>query len=64
MGFYWLGIFSVRGTLGQWVAFMAIVLVLYFISIAIYAAYSKKKGELYTLALQEYQEKRRLKYEE
>lgn len=64
MGFYWLGLFSARGTLGQWSLFMGIVLVLYFISIAIYAGYSKKKGELYTLALQEYQEKRKLKYEE
>lgn len=64
IGFYWLGIFSVRGSLGQWGIFMGIVLVLYFISIAIYVGYSKRKGELYTLALQEYQERRNLKYEE
>lgn len=64
IGFYWLGIFSTKGSLGQWGIFMAIVLCLYFICIAIYHQYSKKKGELYTMALQEYQEKRRLVYEE
>ena len=64
VGFYWLGIFSTKGSLGQWGIFMAIVLCLYFICIAIYHQYSKKKGELYTQALQTYQEKRRLTIEE
>ena len=64
IGFYWLGIFSTKGSLGQWGIFMAIVLCLYFICIAIYHQYSKKKGELYTQALQTYQEKRRLTIEE
>lgn len=64
VGFYWLGIFSTKGTLRQWGIFMAIVLCLYFICIAIYHQYSKKKGELYTQALQTYQKKRRLTIEE
>ncbi|MBR3824176.1 MAG: hypothetical protein IKJ39_03155 [Lachnospiraceae bacterium] len=64
VGFYWLGIFSTKGSLKQWGIFMAIVLCLYFICIAIYHQYSKKKGELYTQALQTYQEKRRLTIEE
>ena len=64
IGFYWLGIFSTKGSLGQWGIFMAIVLCLYFICIAIYSQYSKKKGELYTQALQTYQEKRRHTIEE
>lgn len=58
LGFYWLGIFSAKGTSIQWIMFVTIVLFLYLICIAIYRSYSKKQGEIYTQALLKYQEKR------
>ena len=58
LGFYWLELFSGVGTATQWFAFVGIILVLYLICIAIYQRYSKRQGEIYTQALQEYQKKR------
>ena len=58
LGFYWLGFFSAGGTAIQWLLFVVLILVLYFICIAIYHNYSKKQGEIYTQALRKYQEKR------
>lgn len=55
IGFYWLGLFEDKGTVIQWLIFAGIVLASYFISIGIYSQYSKKRGELYTQALQNYQ---------
>ena len=63
LGLYWLGLFRSTGTLGQWTVFAGIVLCLYFICIIIYQFYSRKTGALYTRALQEHQEKRRLHHE-
>ena len=57
-GFYWVGLFAGKGTWVQWVVFIGIVCGLYFFCIAIYRRYSKKQGEIYTQALQKYQEKR------
>lgn len=62
--FYWTGFWGGSGTRIEWFAFIGTILVLYFICIAIYQLYSKKKGELYTLALQEYQQKRSSEYGE
>lgn len=58
LGFYWLGFFSTEGTVIQWFLFIMIILFLYLICIAIYCNYSKKQGEIYTQALQKYQQKR------
>lgn len=55
IGFYWLGLFEDKGNVIQWLIFAGIVLASYFISIGIYSQYSKKRGELYTQALQRYQ---------
>ncbi len=55
--FYWLGIFGDQGTLSQYAIFAGIVLVCYFICISIYKRYSRAQGELYTKALQDYQER-------
>lgn len=53
--FYRCGYFAEKGTLSQWLLFCGIVMVLYFICIAIYQKYSKKHGEIYTKALKKYQ---------
>lgn len=58
LGFYWLEFFSGVGTATQWFIFVGIILALYLICIAIYQRYSKRQGEIYTQALQEYQLKR------
>ena len=57
-GFYLLGIFIRKDASFEWLTFIGIVLVLYLICIAIYQKYSKKQGEIYTQALQQYQQKR------
>lgn len=62
--FYCTGLWSRTGTSVEWFVFIGIILILYFVCIGIYQLYSKKKGELYTLALQEYQHKRSGKYGE
>lgn len=43
----------------QWLVFIGIICVLYFICIAIYQRYSNKQGEIYTQALIKYQQQRR-----
>lgn len=53
--FHWMGIFPDNGSIQQWLIFIAIILLLYFICIGIYQIYSRKKGVLYTQALQRYQ---------
>lgn len=55
--FYWIGIFGTKGTWIQYAIFAGIVLVCYFICTWIYSRYSKVQGELYTKALQDYQER-------
>lgn len=57
-GFYWLKIFIRKNSAFEWLAFIGIVFVLYLICIMIYQKYSKKQGEIYTQALQQYQQKR------
>lgn len=54
--FYRLGFFG--GSAVQLPIFIGIVFILYLICIAIYRRYSKKRGEIYTEALQKYQLKR------
>lgn len=61
--FYATGFWKNSGTFIEWFGFIALILILYFISIAIYLAYSRKQGKSYTLALQKYQEKRSAKHE-
>lgn len=58
LGFYWLGIWSERGMLIEWLGFIGVIFVLYFVCIGIYQRYSRKQGELYTEALQKYQQQR------
>lgn len=58
MAFYWLGIFVRTGTWQEWLGFVGIVLGFYLICILLYEIYSKRKGEMYTLALEQYQQKR------
>lgn len=55
--FRWLGLWTGVGKLLQYVAFAAVVLVMYLICLAIFERYSKKKGELYTKALEAYKKK-------
>lgn len=43
---------------GEWVLFAVIVLVMYAVSMGIYAVYRRKKGEIYTQALQNYQNRK------
>lgn len=57
-GFYWIGIFTEKGTIKQWFVFGGIVLVLYFCCIGISYVINKKKGALYTKNLIEYQKER------
>ena len=58
VGFYQFGFFMGKDAAAQWLRFIGIVFVLYLICIAIYNRYSKKQGEIYTQALQEYQQQR------
>ena len=57
--FYNIGLFVDTSYLDQWLLFFAIILCLYFICLVIYGSYRKKKCELYTYALQKYQQERR-----
>ncbi len=57
--FYNIGIFVVTSYSYQWLLFFAIILGLYFVCLVIYGDYRKKKSELYTQALQKYQQERR-----
>lgn len=56
--FYWIGLFRGSGNIVQWIIFVSIIFVLYFICIIIYCIYSKKQGEIYTQALHQYQQGR------
>ena len=58
--FYNIGLFTDADSFGKWSVFFAIVLGFYFICLAIYDSYRKKKSESYTLALQKYQQERRV----
>ncbi len=60
--FYWLGFFVRTGTGLEWLAFVGIVLVLYLVCILIYQQYSRRKGVLYTEALEKYKEKRSMEH--
>lgn len=62
-GFYWLRIFIHKDATFEWLVFIGIVFVLYLICILIYQKHSKKQGEIYTQALQQYQQKRSMKNE-
>lgn len=55
---YSMGVFSDNGTLVQWLIFVGVILVLYFICIGIYRVYSRRQGELFTNALRRYQQER------
>lgn len=63
LGFYRLGFFRESGTIIQWIAFIGIVFVLYLICIILYQNYRKKRGEIYTRKLREYQSKRSAQHE-
>lgn len=63
VGFYYLGIFQRIGTLKEWLLFAGIIFGFYAVCIFVYELYSRKKGELYTMALTEYQQKRRMEHE-
>ena len=58
LGFYWFDFLADKATVIQWLVFIGIVFVLYLICIAIYLQYSKRRGEIYTQALQKYQQQR------
>lgn len=57
-GFYWMGIFRGTGTWTEWLIFIGIVCGLYGLCMMIYERYRAKQGEIYTQALQRYQEQR------
>ncbi len=63
LGFYWLGFFKGRGTAVQWLIFIGIILILYFICAVLYQKYSKKQGEIYTRGLRKYQMERSMQHE-
>ena len=57
--FYNIGLFIDSGHVHQWLLFFSIILCLYFFCLVIYGSYRKRKCELYTHALQQYQQERR-----
>ncbi len=57
--FYHEGLFAGSGHTYEWVIFAVLVIFMYLICLAIYSLYRKKKGELYTFALQKYQQERK-----
>lgn len=59
MGFYLIGVFQDQGNFMQWGIFISIVCILYVICLVIYQQYSKRQGELYTQALEKYQQERK-----
>lgn len=63
LGFYCLGFFKGKGTAVQWLIFIGIILILYFICAVLYQKYSKKQGKIYTKKLQKYQMKRSIQHE-
>ena len=58
VGFYWLRDFIRKGAIFQWLVFTGIVFAIYLFCIVLYRKYSKRQGEIYTQALQQYQQKR------
>lgn len=60
-GFYWLRNFIRKDAALKWLAFSGVAFVLYLVCIVIYQKHSKKQGEIYTQALQQYQLKRSMK---
>lgn len=56
--FYWIGVFTTKGSLRQWLTFGGIILFLYGISMIVYEIYSRKKAVAYTHILNNYQRKR------
>lgn len=63
LGFYCLGFFKGKGTAVQWLIFIGIILILYFICAVLYQKHSKKQGEIYTKKLQKYQMERSIQHE-
>jgi len=58
--FYHEGLFTGSGHAYEWLLFSALVVLMYLICLAIYSVYRKKNGERYTVALQKYQQERKL----
>lgn len=56
--FYWMGIFSGKGSIRQWILYGGVIFVMYGISMLGYELYSRKKAKEYEHALYMYQEKR------
>lgn len=57
--FYYEGIFTGLSSVYEWLLFALLVISMYLICLAIYSIYRRKKGDLYTLALQKYQQERK-----
>ena len=62
IAFYRLGMFVRTGSWQEWLIFVSIILGLYLGCILIYHGYSKRKGEIYTRALEQYQQKRSMEH--
>ncbi len=62
--FYRMDLFISRGSFTQWGIFAGIIFILYLLCIALYVRYSKRKGALYTQALKDYQQQRRIENEQ
>lgn len=58
VAFYLIGLFQDKENFMQWGILIGIIFVLYVICIVIYQQYSKRQGELYTQALETYQQER------
>lgn len=58
IAFYELGFFVRAGNWQEWLIFVGIIWGLYMVCVLIYQMYSRRKGELYTRALEQYQQKR------
>lgn len=58
--FYHKRLFTGSGYAYEWILFSALIVVMYLICLAIYSVYRKKNGERYTIALQKYQQERKI----
>lgn len=56
--FYFTGVWESSGNPFMWIVFFGVILLSYFLCMAIYQVYSRRQGELFTKALQNYQQKR------
>ncbi len=63
VAFLSMGFWKTSGSMGEWIGFCGIVFSLYIICVAIYRVYSRKQGEMYTKALQNYQYMRSVNHE-